>query len=430
MKKNLLFLASAAFALTAATSCSNHDDIYDQNAINDAKLAEYNTKFIEEFGTPAADQDWGFGTTATKTRATQKPNGGATTFGPGNPDSGNYTVPSFTDAEKAEVIDYFKKTKNPTSVAFNYSEFLVYNIGGSHKKYTIKYYKTSENEHNILENENATPCKTEENIDGTSKMTELYYNVEHSADYNSGYGSPAILYDLDISNGLTFSYYNTLTSCRESKYVISEYNGNFYLAFDFTTISTTGANEYPDPKYDGDDYYDDWIILLVPGKSVTTTTTRVFAEDLGLIGDWDFNDVVFDVTSDGEVILQAAGGTLPLYLTINGQSYEVHEKFNVAASTPVNVGTGTTHDPVEIATGFEGDASDITIEVEENGTKRTIYAYTGKPAGKFAVSEAIDWQSEGKHIKELYPGFKDWVGDASKANTWYTDKNGSGLNSK
>ena len=60
------------------------------------------------------------------------------------------------------------------------------------------------------------------------------------------------------------------------------------------------------------------------------------AEDLTISGgDFDFNDVVFDaVTVNGATVvtLQAAGGTMPLYIEDN----EVHELFGVSQSTMVN----------------------------------------------------------------------------------------------
>ena len=45
---------------------------------------------------------------------------------------------------------------------------------------------------------------------------------------------------------------------------------------------------------------------------------------------FDFNDVVFDVATNGGatiITLQAAGGTLPLYIEVGGDSREVHGLF-------------------------------------------------------------------------------------------------------
>ena len=83
---------------------------------------------------------------------------------------------------------------------------------------------------------------------------------------------------------------------------------------------------------DGD--YSDWIVRIVPAKYIKAQ--RIMAEDLTVSGgDFDFNDVVFDaVTVNGATVvtLQAAGGTMPLYIEDN----EVHELFGVSQSTMVN----------------------------------------------------------------------------------------------
>ena len=67
----------AAIALCAAfTSCSKGDELYDANAAKGisteqaiAKVYDnYNQAFIKTFGQPAANQDWGFGSSQAKTR--------------------------------------------------------------------------------------------------------------------------------------------------------------------------------------------------------------------------------------------------------------------------------------------------------------------------------------------------------------------------
>jgi hypothetical protein len=77
MKKYLMTgVAALAFAATF-TSCSK-TDLYDEGAVKEAEtqkqteqiLASYNQAFLKTFGQPAADQDWGFGTsTVAGTRA-------------------------------------------------------------------------------------------------------------------------------------------------------------------------------------------------------------------------------------------------------------------------------------------------------------------------------------------------------------------------
>lgn len=96
-----------------------------------------------------------------------------------------------------------------------------------------------------------------------------------------------------------------------------------------------------------DHYYSDWIVTLTEAKKYTTTPPppsgadlRVMAEDLSANEegkDFDFNDVVFDVyfsetVGEAYVMVQAAGGTLPL--TVNG--VEVHGLFGKSTDTMIN----------------------------------------------------------------------------------------------
>ena len=76
-----------------------------------------------------------------------------------------------------------------------------------------------------------------------------------------------------------------------------------------------------------------------PTPSVNPNTIRIIAEDLSAAGgtDFDFNDVVLDVTfgNPAKVVLTHAGGTLPL--RINGNdAWEVHKLFGVWKEDPAD----------------------------------------------------------------------------------------------
>ena len=142
---------------------------------------------------------------------------------------------------------------------------------------------------------------------------------------------------------------------------------------------------------------------------------RVIAEDLSVSdnSDFDFNDVVFDVTFDSPeqgkttITLQAAGGTLPLY--VDGQ--EVHKKFGVSTKTMVNTGTGASKDPVsfELNDTFGHDANNILVQVEKEGVLVEITAERGRVASKIAVSPNYEWCTEKQDIEKKYPNFGKYV---------------------
>ena len=171
--------------------------------------------------------------------------------------------------------------------------------------------------------------------------------------------------------------------------------------------------------------------------------------------DWDFNDVVFDFAFENgtaHILLQAAGGTLPLSIggSLNSDntpildaegnvanSYEVHEMFDLTTTkTMVNTGAGVEREPVSFELTDKGytQASDILICVKKkvNGVEEwiPITAYQGQPAAKFVTYPTVDWVDEYAHIKGAYGDFKDYVEngsgyfnpDSRKKNDLYFDR--------
>ena len=213
-----------------------------------------------------------------------------------------------------------------------------------------------------------------------------------------------------------------------------------------------------------DGYYSDWIVTLTEARRQDTTPAprtnpflRVIAEDLTANerGDFDFNDIVFDVeyvsASEVTVTIQAAGGTLPL--TINGQ--EVHQLFiaaNPGAVTDqggeINVKTmintnairinpqapyssaelenlptftlmGTWSDDQETFSAQVRDYIPLVVtKTSEDGNTYTLTltAEKGKTPGKVGIaSPYYNWKEEKVYIGD---GFKKFVSDPTYAMWW------------
>ena len=151
---------------------------------------------------------------------------------------------------------------------------------------------------------------------------------------------------------------------------------------------------------------------------------RVIAEDLSVTdnSDFDFNDVVFDVTfnypEQGKttITLLAAGGTLPLY--VGGQ--EVHDKFGVSTKTMVNTGAGASKAPVSFVLDgtFERDANNIVVQVEKEGVLAEITAERGKVASKIAVKPNYEWCAETQDIEEKHSAFGKYVKGEVDTDWW------------
>jgi hypothetical protein len=194
------------------------------------------------------------------------------------------------------------------------------------------------------------------------------------------------------------------------------YAPNFESGKPSIKIGRTGCN----PGFEGDDGGDEHVDEFIP-------VIRVMGEDLSISdnsenyeADFDFNDVVFDVTYTSEttatITLQAAGGTLPL--TVAGRN--VHDLFNAGETDMINTGAGVTRDPVSFDITCIHKANrgrDIEIKVKKNGEWVELMANKGVAAAKIAVKPTFEWCEEYLDIQLKYPKFKEWVQD--KDVIWY-----------
>ncbi len=115
MKKYLMTGIAALSMCFGFTSCSHDFDNLSQEEIDQMKANEivenYKKAFVAQFGQPAADQDWGFGTT---TRSlTRSENANANEWADPNKAYGGLLVPPpLTKEQKDVVTKYFQITRN------------------------------------------------------------------------------------------------------------------------------------------------------------------------------------------------------------------------------------------------------------------------------------------------------------------------------
>ena len=190
-----------------------------------------------------------------------------------------------------------------------------------------------------------------------------------------------------------------------------------------------------------DGYYSDWIVTLTEAQRITPSTPpvegfvcRIIAEDLtvGENSDFDFNDVVFDVYSDGKIRVRACGGTLPL--TVAGQ--EVHALFGKSTGTMINTGWDggvidyvNTYRDIQYGSAIPNldAANDIPVVVHKNGTDITLTAKRAKVASKVAVGPDYEWCAERQDIDAKYHkgGVKLFhqyvIGDPNYGDNWQSN---------
>jgi len=163
------------------------------------------------------------------------------------------------------------------------------------------------------------------------------------------------------------------------------------------------------------------------GDDDTTPSIRVIAEDMGdqslnENSDFDFNDVVFDVTwvsnSEVDVEILAAGGTLPLTVGWDGvdeskyRDFEVHNLLGYSETMIINThssvgnhidGVPSKHLTLNGTFSKDDFAADVNtqipIKVKKNGVWYDIKAEKKKAAAKLAVDKEYEpWCNERKDI--------------------------------
>lgn len=286
--------------------------------------------------------------------------------------------------------------------------------------------------------------------DGGAVDGNHFYNFNYS-DYQLGRKGMMLIVDGNTTN---FGYHSSMdNSDWYNHFRLVELHGNYYVGFDF---ESNGSDE---GKIERDYIYNDWIVKIVPGEGTInepderprTIKRRVMCEDLGSTFDFDFNDLVFDVeytreekkvngewvpkNSDGlwdaTITLQAVGGTLPIYIkNFDGTEHNAHELMGgtlleSGIYSPVNVGTGSTHDPVTLtmvrvaSTNPDNIVILVTSPDKKNrGASKVLELPSSEGDQNFGTSLAPQkicvpvttrWTKEYQQIEWAYPYFHEWV---------------------
>lgn len=441
------------FALLTLVSCS-HDNIDSYNAeqMKEAKEANFKTDFNTTFGVSPADyanHQWGMNiiplvdVTRTNTRNAY-PNGNLW-------EDEGYNVPAdITNAERAAVLAVFNQKGKASYVSLvDWDCFFVQQVYKGVASYVAG------NGGNVIGSDHMDWLCTETNkkvevvswwpYEEKVIIVDLY--PDHIFDFNNSnsndYGGRMLMLN---SNTNRFGYHNSEDSQVHYYFRMEEINGSYYVGFDFS-----GEGQNPNQQIARDYIYNDWIVKIVPGKGATPPNpptpdvdrVRVMCEDLGTqTSDFDYNDVVFDIkfikngsVYTADILLQAAGGTLPL--TIG--NYEVHNLFananpSLSISTNTMINThATTGDhvdglsPVQFTVELRGrdyttawDAiNDLPVVVLCNNIPLQLTVNPGNPAEMIAVPSTTEWPKERVSIRYRYPSFVDWVRDSTI--TWWEE---------
>lgn len=410
-------IAAAAMCLTFV-GCQK----YDFTPISDGEAAyvNYENAFIEKFGEPAPDQTWGFGSADANNGGEAQ---GAITRS-ANTNSNlwfdenqmNYKKPAeITEEEKTYVMNWFKTHTKADGQTLDINNYFIQQIEYSGDSYSVT--------------DNSGASST---IESSKHMDYIFANLDANGssmddvnNFNTSSGSIMLMENSETKYG--FGFHDSWGT--DDKYVTQNYlmaeidvpgvGKGWYVGLDYQTKkSSAGIDLKPDGKYD------DRVMKIVPAvKNPLKCDIRIIAEDLSASegSDFDFNDVVFDVKyahpvwNKITIILQAAGGKLPLCIGQIDDAHEVHNLFGVDVNTMVNTEDWTAHkNPVTfVIDGQYGswNIKDLPIYVKKGNDWCELKAEQGKAASKIGVPTTFKWVKELKDIEPIYTKFKEYVSD-------------------
>lgn len=181
-------------------------------------------------------------------------------------------------------------------------------------------------------------------------------------------------------------------------------------------------------------FYIDPRPVIVPTKPVDSKVTLAF-EDMGSIGDYDFNDVVVEVSSaDAQTLridLVAAGGTLPFKLYFNGSvvfDKDLDGINSYAGTRPYTDGAILKSAFVDKPKNFTLSQSSCTslfklvVSTTAGDLTNAVLVSPNRTAGQapqvLIIPEAWAYPAENQRISNKYPKFLDYVKDATITD-WY-----------
>ncbi len=269
-----------------------------------------------------------------------------------------------------------------------------------------------------------------------------------------------VLQKYGANNSQSFIRYSTTDSNPDKLHYFGTFNNGH--KHDGQDVLYLGVEDWNNPVHDIND-----IVLAFVGELPLVMEERnvhydeaeyvIAYEDMGAIGDFDFNDVVISVrhvagASMAEVDLRAVGGTLPVYLKYAETSLfggqELHKVLDSSQEskekdfTPINVEPGhsgiiqhretmlfreeeITVDPSDFS--IVSHASDFKISVVRDDGEQVVMSpanpdldATGSkiPQAIIVAKHNWNWPTENTRISIAYPVFTDWVNSAG-ANSWY-----------
>lgn len=434
----------ATFTLCCLVSCNEYVP-FDEHDF--AKL-QYEEDFVKTFGKPMPNHNWGFVDQPVVSFGSETRNVytnrnqwydnyheyldipgypdhlhgrfyGDNGKDKANPGDAGSPCGDVTEEEIEYVRKWFSEHKNPTSTAIHWESFFV------------QFVDCWSDSHEDKRNMDQLGCRY---LDGTWEHINNFNANTRAIQYVTGAGTEAWTYRSSFDNKFHDNLFNIQhlvfdiipTNCPHNCSV-HHYDG-WYVGLDYEAYVFEGDGSLRKGSVYADGYFNDWIVKVSPGNLVgTPATVRVMCEDLGGASDWDFNDVVFDVSFrnyHGKVYaciaLQAAGGTLPITVGTQDANYEVHKLLGDGTLTPIIHPATYAYYEIEYLGSFSesNSANASSIPIYVNNSMYEVGYYTiinSDVAQKFACPDDVQWTEEREFILDRYPNLTEWIQNGGTA---------------
>ena len=409
--KNLKISVAILVASTFVVSCSK-SDVFEQSqsSVNETKMNQYKTSFVQKYGEIAPDQSWDFSTVSNAKASTRGEGEISEEIKMGAPVIKQFmqTINADRQSVKANINKGETKTWIPRLAVEMYAAVA---HGDASKKLTSNtnylFYHLEvcqgDTRSNIMENVNV-------------KYDGWYDAGTNGSLNNSSHNRRSINTKSLSSNAYWVAYYTYGGDAKEAKEANAEIMKNLksFEIKNYKEYSVNGRTYWGfDCTNDGD--YSDLIFLVRNVDPVKPVEKRYMVEDLGSIGDFDFNDIVVDVKEDAlgkqKAIIRAMGGTLDFTLQIGNTTWTKSvDGVDKGYQTSVMYNT----DPIDGAmvlaeldvTGWNPAENNITVSVKSKDNNGVITVIPFPKKGEVPMIIALDtfyaWMPE----QESLP--KDW----------------------
>lgn len=411
MKKSYFYGLSLLVVGMTFVGCVKNDVEYDENFAYKQKAAMYEEAFVEQFGSIAANHDWGFSQTTGSSASTR----GAIA---GSKNDKNFDCAFIVPDDIVESKN--GNLANMCEALFN-SETGSTTCSITFDNYWLQHLNTPQGDQNKMSQLQAFDSNAKNGTGEWIDVTNFTHGKNETNNYfkvNTKAKGATLMVNMggtgDPNNGNKLFRWLEITEKNGKKDTAYHYDYKFLQCN--VKKNKKSLNEMVLGFYGGSHW---WLIVVKAAQPTNPNNYvveegRIMCEDLGdkEYSDFDFNDIVFDAkryyNGTIKITIRAAGGKLPI--SVAG------EEVTLGQMTNTGVNENTTLQEIVIqpkSTGVPAYPSirDIPVVVTPgaDAVPYELKTVNGKAPQKICCPINTHWAEEYVGIDDAYTKFADWV---------------------